>query len=54
VLLLVSIIFLRSPVLAIFAIVLTSPVADLVVPTRAPNPAERAHPGRTQGSHSLS
>src|ERR1035441_6197520 len=48
VLLLVSIIFLRSPVLAIFAIVLTSPVADLVVPARAPNPAAGAHPGRNR------
>jgi hypothetical protein len=40
VLLLVSIIFLRSPVLAIFAIMLTSPVTDLLIFARSKlNPA---------------
>src|ERR1035437_1084567 len=51
VLLLVSIIFLRSPVLAIFAIMLTSPVADLLSFARATlNPACPLQ-GRNRTSH---
>src|ERR1035437_6842989 len=51
VLLLVSIIFLRSPVLAIFAIVLTSPVTNLVVLARASTVLERPYRERNLSSH---
>src|ERR1035437_2304671 len=50
-LLLVSIIFLRSPVLAIFAIVLTSPVADLVILAHAPGLLARPFRERNRSSH---